>query len=105
MLPAPAGTRLPQDISVNPTAPRGLPWQNRIVGGTPAQNAALQGDIQEALNAGATYIRVNQQQVNALGQRVGINRPDLSYTRPDGVRVHIEYDNTTPGTFPNTPRG
>src|ERR1051325_5901795 len=62
-------------------------------------------DIQYAISQGATDIRVNQQQVNALGQRVGINRPDLQYTLPGNNRVYIEYDNTTPGTWPNTPRG
>lgn len=55
--------------------------------------------------AGANDFRVNQQQVNAAGQRVGINKPDLQYTRADGVRIYVEYDNVTPSTFPNTPRG
>jgi hypothetical protein len=105
LLPAPRSVRLPQDVSVNSVAPRALSWQNRVVDANSAQNAMLQADIREALRIGATDIRVNQQQVNALGQRVGINRPDLQFTRPDGVRVYVEYDNTTPSTFPNTPRG
>ena len=53
----------------------------------------------------APAIRVNQQQVNALGQRVGVNRPDLQYTAPSGNRVYIEYDNATPSAWPNSPRG
>jgi hypothetical protein len=34
---------------------------------------------------------VNQQQVNAAGQRVGINRPDLQYTL-NGDRYYTEYE-------------
>ncbi|HEY4269267.1 MAG TPA: hypothetical protein VGM94_13860 [Galbitalea sp.] len=34
---------------------------------------------------------VIQQQVNAAGVRVGINRPDLQYTL-NGKRYHVEYD-------------
>jgi hypothetical protein len=40
---------------------------------------------------GARDIRVNQQQVNAAGERVGINRPDLQYTL-DGKRHYVEYE-------------
>lgn len=41
-------------------------------------------------------VRVNQQQVNADGDRVGTNRPDLQGTNPKtGQREYIEYDKTT----------
>ncbi len=103
-LPYSATQRLAQDVRVNPAPPRTLPL-NRSIGGSAAQQRALQVDIQRARAAGAYDIRVNQQQINAAGQRVGINRPDLQYTRADGTRVYIEYDNATPGSFPNTPRG
>lgn len=49
--------------------------------------------IKQALivrNPGFQY-KINQQQVNAAGQRVGINRPDLQYT-VDGRRYYIEYE-------------
>jgi hypothetical protein len=35
---------------------------------------------------------MNQQQVNAQGQRVGVNRPDLQSTDANGVRHYTEYD-------------
>jgi hypothetical protein len=37
-------------------------------------------------------IRVDQQQVNAAGQRVGINRPDVQGTHPAGEREYVEID-------------
>jgi CheY-like chemotaxis protein len=58
----------------------------------PNQAAKLAQDIQQAQQEGATDIRVNQEQVNAQGQRVGQNRPDLQYTDSNGVRDYIEYD-------------
>jgi hypothetical protein len=88
--------RLPQDVNVNPRAPRPLPT-NRPIGTSPAQAAELQADIQAARAQGATDIRVNQQQVNAAGERVGVNRPDLQYATPNGKRVYIEYDRNPAG--------
>lgn len=83
--------RLPQDINVNPNAPTALPT-NRPIGGSAAQNAEAQAEIRRLQQAGYTNIRVNQQQVNALGLRVGTNRPDVQATAPNGQRVYIEYD-------------
>ncbi len=40
---------------------------------------------------GAEDIRLNQQQVNAEGVRVGINRPDLQYTL-NNQRYYEEYE-------------
>jgi hypothetical protein len=105
LLKAPSTTRVPRDMAVNPAAPLLKQWQGRTVGGTPTQQQALLADIQDALAKDATDIRVNQEQVNGLGQHVGKNRPDLQYTLPDGTRVYIEYDNMTSSTWPNTPRG
>lgn len=48
-------------------------------------------DIEELTARGAQDIRVNQQQINAAGERVGTNRPDLQYTL-DGRRHYVEYD-------------
>ncbi|MDO4898247.1 MAG: hypothetical protein Q3965_02960, partial [Rothia sp. (in: high G+C Gram-positive bacteria)] len=45
-------------------------------------------------------IRIDQQQVNAAGQRVGINRPDLQYTL-EGKRYYIEYDRSSSGRGPH----
>jgi hypothetical protein len=85
--PAP---RLSQDIAVNPIAPRALPL-NRPVSSSQTQNEFVWNRIEDLQAAGAREIRVNQQQVNILGQRVGVNRPDLQYTL-NGRRVYEEFD-------------
>jgi RHS repeat-associated protein len=83
--------RLPRDMAVNPAAPDAL-GLNRPIGSSPSQNARVQQDIADAQAQGATDFRVNQQQVNADGTRVGTNRPDLQYTDANGQRTYIEYD-------------
>ena len=105
-------TGLPRDVNVNPEPPHALPT-DRPVGPSACQNAQAQADIQAAKNAGAEDIRVNQQQVNADGERIGVNRPDTQMTQ-DGYRVYDEYQNPNdvPGgeahmerTFANDPNG
>jgi hypothetical protein len=96
---ADAQKRLPQDIKVNPNAPDPLPT-NRPIGKSPTQNAAAQAKVEELKAAGYTDIRVNQQQVNAAGERVGINRPDIQATSPSGQRVYIEYDTSVSNRGP-----
>jgi hypothetical protein len=89
-----ARTRLPQDVNVNPVPPAAKPL-NRNIGGSTTQNARVQRDAARLQRAGAQDVRINQQQVNAAGERVGINRPDLQYTNPKtGQRVYIEYERT-----------
>ena len=90
--------RLPQDVKVNPKPPAPLRL-NRPIGKSPTQNARAQADIQAARAQGATDIRVNQQQVNANGVRVGTNRPDVQYTL-NGNRVYHEYDTPSSGRGP-----
>ncbi len=82
--------RLPQDINVNPVAPQPLPL-NRPVGGSATQNAFVQNRIRGLRSSGAMHMRVNQQQVNIGGSRVGVNRPDLQYTL-NGRRGYEEFD-------------
>jgi hypothetical protein len=82
--------RLPQDLGVNPTAPRPLPL-NRPVSSSPSQNLFVQNRIGDLIQQGATDIRVNQQQVNINGIRVGVNRPDLQYTL-NNVRAYEEFE-------------
>ena len=65
---------------------------NSTIGTNPNQAAKLAQDIQQAQQEGATDIRVNQEQVNAQGVRVGQNRPDLQYTDRNGIRHYVEYD-------------
>ncbi len=93
---APSAAQLPQDGAVNPRAPAPLPTSGRSIG-RGSHNQALQTDIAN-LPDGATDIRVNQQQVNAARQRVGINRPDSQYT-VSRQRYYIEYEG------PANPRG
>jgi RHS repeat-associated protein len=89
--PGQSSGRLPQDVHVNPVPPAANNG-NGTVGPSPTQNSALQKDVAAAKAAGHTDIRVNQQQVNAQGQRVGVNRPDLQSTDANGVRHYTEYD-------------
>ncbi len=92
---AAALARLPQDVAVDPSAPQALPF-DRPISSSATQNLQLQQDIIGAQDQGATDIRVNQQQVNAAGARVGINRPDLQYTL-DNLRYYIEYETQSLG--------
>jgi RHS repeat-associated protein len=89
--PAPAIQRNLRDIAVDPDPPQAKPPVGRTVGRNANQNAELARDIQDAYSRGATDVRVDQQQVNAQRERVGINRPDLQYTI-NGQRYYIEYD-------------
>lgn len=45
-------------------------------------------------------VRVSQQQVNANGEGVGVNRPDLQYTDANGKRVYVEYDTSSSNRGP-----
>ncbi|MBX3585259.1 MAG: hemagglutinin repeat-containing protein [Ramlibacter sp.] len=90
-----AGTRLPQDINVNPVAPPVRDSLGRTVGNSSTQNAAMQADVDYLKSINATDIRVNQQQVDSAVCRVGICRPDVQATLPNGRRITIEYDTTS----------
>ena len=96
---APTVPRLPQDLNVNPSAPDPLPL-NRPVGGSPTQNAHVQQRIPDLQAEGAYDMRVNQQQVDINGNRVGVNRTDLQYTTPDGHRVYEEFDTSSSNRGP-----
>jgi RHS repeat-associated protein len=91
MVPEVATPRLPQDVNVNPKPPAANNG-NGTVGPSGSQNATAQADAAAARGTGHTDIRMNQQQVNAQGQRVGVNRPDLQSTDANGVRHYTEYD-------------
>jgi hypothetical protein len=56
-------------------------------------NKKIDDKVQEMNDQGYTDIRKNQKQVDAQGNVVGENRPDLQGTHPDGTRHYIEYDN------------
>ncbi len=90
-----AAVVLAQDARISRVAPavRAL---TRPIGRSVTQNQVLQDDIAALQKMGATQMRVNQQQVAAAGQRVGINRPDLQFTL-NGQRYYIEYDTPASG--------
>ena len=90
--------RLPQDIAVNPVPPDRLKT-TRPIGTSPAQNARVQQIVADAIARGARDIRVDQQQVNAAGERVGKNRPDIQFTL-NGQRVYYEIDRSTSNRGP-----
>jgi hypothetical protein len=85
-----AAERLTQDVGVSPTPLRALPL-NRPVGGSATQNAYVQDRIAALRDQGAFNFRVNQQQVDINGARVGINRADLQYTS-NNQRCYEEFD-------------
>ena len=82
------------DVAVSRTAPAVRPL-DRPIGTSVTQNQVLQDDIAALEKIGARDFRVNQQQVDLNGNRVGINRPDLQFTYL-GRRYHIEYDRPPP---------
>jgi hypothetical protein len=83
--------RLVRDVDVNPNPPRALSTE-RPIGRSRYQNRLAQERIAAVEQQGGGRVRVDQQQVNAAGQRVGINRPDIQYTDATGRRIYIEYD-------------
>ncbi len=85
--------RKPEDIAVErnypkPPAPN---WGNSNVGGSAKQNADVKLWVRLLRNIRADDIRVNQEQVNGSGIRVGINKPDLQFTYR-GQRYYAEWD-------------
>ena len=87
----PTSARLAQDTNVRPNAPP-LRDLDRPVGQSPTQNEAAQADVRFLDSQGVKDIRINQQQLNSNECRVGICRPDVQGTLPDGRRIYIEYD-------------
>jgi hypothetical protein len=68
---------------------------DRAISRSATQNQVMQDDISALQKLGARDFRVNQQQVTAAGERVGVNRPDLQFTH-DGQRYYVEYDRPPP---------
>lgn len=92
----PSTFRVDVDVRVGSTPPRALPIRGRPIGAadqTPELNRIL--DTFEARPGRFRNVRVNQQQINAAGQRVGRNRPDIQVDELiEGrwVRVYYEID-------------
>ena len=96
ILRTPQIVRAPQDIGRSPNPPPANDGAGTI--GTNAdRGASLARDLRIARFLRATDIRVNQEQVNAQGVRVGRNRPDLQFSLFFGrLRIYIEYDPANP---------
>lgn len=96
----PAKARLSQDAKVwGSPAPAAL-GLNRPIGRTAVQNTRKDELVEQLTDRGYTEIRVNQQQVDAMGLRVGINRPDIQATAPDGTREFWELDTNSSSRGP-----
>jgi hypothetical protein len=77
-----------------PDAPPANEGKNSRIGGSKTQNADVNKWVKILKNLGADDIRVNQEQVNGQGIRVGQNRPDLQFTLGD-KRFYIEWDTSS----------
>jgi RHS repeat-associated protein len=97
--------RLARDASVGPNPPpanfgTGPNGTAAAIGKNTLQTLALTSWLNKLNQLGATDIRVNQQQVNYNGTRVGTNRPDLQFNYA-GQRYYIEWD--SPGSSRGMP--
>ncbi len=89
--------RTEKDFTVSTDAPEVKPT-DRDISRSATQNQSLQNRLYYLRSLGGRALvydeRVNQQQVNAGGDRVGINQPDLQYT-VGGGRRYEEYDKSS----------
>jgi len=89
--------RTEKDFTVSTDAPEVKPT-DRDISRSATQNLSLQNRLYYLRSLGGRALvydeRVNQQQVNAGGDRVGINQPDLQYT-VGGGRRYEEYDKSS----------
>ena len=90
--------RAPNDIGRETNYPTPPPPNDGAgtIGTNQARTASLDRDLRIARFLRATDIRVNQEQVNAAGVRVGQNRPDLQFTLFGRYRIYVEYDPLNP---------
>jgi hypothetical protein len=91
----PEGARLARDVAVRGKSPPQPLSLRRAISRSATQNARKDEIVLDLQRRGFTEIRVNQQQVNAAGLRVGTNRPDIQATAPDGTRHYYELDATS----------
>jgi RHS repeat-associated protein len=87
----PREARLPQDVAVAGRDAPPVKSLFRPISRSASQNQQLWQDVRVLVARRAGDIRVNQQQVDINGLRVGINRPDLQYTL-NGQRFYVEYE-------------
>jgi hypothetical protein len=89
------GNRNPIDIQRQNEYPNPPPAnEDGIIGLNTNQNQDVAYWVRILKRLGASDIRVNQEQVNLDGIRVGQNRPDLQFTL-NGKRFYIEWDTSS----------
>lgn len=87
---APERARLSVDAEVRgATAPPALS-ATRAISADASRNEQKDAEVATLLSGGYTDIRVNERQVDAAGRVVGINRPDIQATSPEGKRHCFE---------------
>jgi len=91
----PARARLSSDAAVWGTPAPAALFTQRPISTSDTQNARKDEIVSDLQLQGYTDVRVNQQQVNGAGQLVGINRPDIQATAPDGTRHYFVLDTTS----------
>lgn len=93
-------SRKPQDIAIEQNNPNPPAAKKLVQSVKPKVKKPLFRVLSR--DADVQDIRVNQQQVNASGTRVGINRPDLQFSRWNRVtnvleRFYLEWDRSSSG--------
>lgn len=88
----PAKVRLASDAEVREAPAPSVLSTQRPISTSDSQNERKDEIVSELRSQGYTDIRVNQQQVDAAGQLVGINRPDIQATAQDGTRHYFVLD-------------
>jgi RHS repeat-associated protein len=76
-----------------PSAPPGNGGTTDTPHGSPEHDAKVNEEVQKMRDNNYGDIRKNQAQVDAQGNKVGTNRPDVQGTNPEtGQREHVEVD-------------
>lgn len=90
----PTSMRLDCDERVRGMAAPAALSASRPISSIETQNSRKDEIVEELRDQGFTDIRVNQMQVDAAGEVVGVIRPDVQATDPDGTRHYVELDTT-----------
>ena len=88
----PGNARLTPDAAVRGAQARPALSPTRPVSRSASQNARKDKEVRRLKSKGYTDIRVNERQVNADDQVVGVNRPDIQATDAKGKRHYYLLD-------------
>jgi len=87
------GARRIGSVLQNRAAPPGNGGTTTRPHGSPEHDSAVNREVQKMKDQGYRDVRKNQAQVDARGNKVGSNRPDVQGTNPrTGQREHVEVD-------------